>query len=106
MRIGASRGDVTSSVISRVSPSDTPITNAGSGVQWWIQRPSLHLNTPFGARGSMTQLWKLGASACSAFCQPPTVVASTPWSNDVSTCWPRPVCSRTRSAALVASVAR
>ena len=45
-------------------------------------------------------------SACSTRCQADNVVASTPWNSDVDTRCPRPVCSRTRSAALMANVAR
>ena len=54
----------------------------------------------------LIQLWKFGASMCSTRCHAEMVVASTPWNSDVETRWPRPVCSRTRNAALIASVAR
>ena len=77
----------------------------GSGTQWCVHRPSAARKNPFGARGSVTHVWKLGVSGRSTRCHGPTVVASTPWSNDVWTCCPRPVTSRARSAALIARVA-
>ena len=75
----------------------------GAATQWWVQRPSEPLKNPFGARGSKTHELNPSRSACSTRCHVPTVVASAPCSIDVCTCWPRPVISRARSAALIAT---
>ena len=60
--------------------------NSGSGTQWCIQRPSEPWKKALGARGSITQLSKLGTSGFSTFCQPAIVVASTPCSSEALTC--------------------
>ena len=57
MRVVASRGRVVFSVRCRRSPSAALMTKSGSGTHWWIHRPSAQRNTPFGARGSLIQLW-------------------------------------------------
>ena len=102
-RAGASRGALSAGPGSSSSISAALRMKRGSATQWWVQRPSEPLKNPFGARGSKTHELNPSRSACSTRCQVPTVVASAPCSIDVCTCWPRPVISRARSAALIAT---
>ena len=100
----ASLGEATSGV-ARMPLAAALRMNSGSGTQWWVQRPSDVRKKPLGARGSITQVSKFGVSARSAITQGPSVVASTPCSNEALTCCPRPVTSRARSAAFTPTVA-
>src|ERR1700676_4272410 len=85
-----------------VSPSDAIMMKRGFGTQIWIHRPSAHLKCPLGEREPKIQELYWGTSGFSARWYLPAVHVSAPCSSEVSTHCPRPVVSRTHSAAAIA----